>query len=371
LAPYCDNGEIGSALLADLTAPPRLPENGDAPEKLTVGIPDELKRLLAEVIQRALDERSNRLAGGIFWTDAKADYEASLRKLREFAGDAWPDLPNRLETVLRIITPSVLESLIADPGAPAPVPSLLPPFPPAALATRMVRLEFQHRMDRRIAEFCRHHVYQGKQLITASHVRRPSLYGAEHERMVLLEAAPSARPVLAGLPDSRHEQESPLQVALALHEVMAYAETLTTNSPDKTAYIISTYRRQNQLVRRVIEHVAMVCPEIWRGLVVTANTVDSCQGHEADLVVLTLVRERQTPFMRSSNRMNVAFTRAKSKMVVVGPLPAKTREGSVYAEDRTLLDHLHDYEHLVRSQCAGSTRLERAVQLTKEALAQR
>jgi superfamily I DNA and/or RNA helicase len=152
---------------------------------------------------------------------------------------------------------------------------------------------------------------------------------------------------------------------------MAYAETLTTNSPDKTAYIISTYRRQNQLVRRVIEHVAMVCPEIWRGLVVTANTVDSCQGHEADLVVLTLVRERQTPFMRSSNRMNVAFTRAKSKMVVVGPLPAKTREGSVYAEDRTLLDHLHDYEHLVRSQCAGSTRLERAVQLTKEALAQR
>jgi hypothetical protein len=371
LAPYCDNGEIGSALLADLTAPRRETEITEGPERPSSGLPDELKRLLAEVIQRALDERSTRLAGGIFWTDAKAGYEASLRQLREFAGDDWPDLPTRLENVLRIITPSVLESLLAAPDAPAPVPSLLPPFPAAALAARMVRLEFQHRMDRRIAEFCRRHVYQGKQLITASHVQRPSLYGAEHERMVLLEAVPAARQILAALPDSRHEQESPLQVALALHEVMAYAETMPTGSSDKTAYIISTYRRQNQLVRQVIEYVASVCPELWRGLVVTANTVDSCQGHEADLVVLSLVRKHQTTFMRSSNRMNVAFTRAKSKMVIVGPLPAKTKEGSAYADDRTLLDHLHDYEHLVHSQCAGSARLERAVQLTKEALTQR
>jgi hypothetical protein len=367
LAPYCDNGEVGSAILADLTAPPREAHGAESSAD-TPAIPDELKRILAEVIQNALDERSSRLGGGCFWEEAKADYEASLRKLRQATANFWPDLPARLEAALRIITPSVLESLIADETAG--IPSLLPAFPKAAMEARMVRLEYQHRMDRRIAEFSRHHVYQGKQLITASHVLRPALYGPEHERMVVLEANSSALELLQDLPNSRHEQESPMQAALALHEVLAYCEAITPGQ-EGSAYIISTYRRQNQLVRQVIEYVKLTRPELLRGLEVTANTVDSCQGHEAELVVLTMVRGTQTKFMRSRNRMNVAFTRAKSKMVVVGRLPSLTKEGRSNQADRTLLDCLHEYEHLVTSQCQASPRLRLAIKLTKEALTQR
>jgi hypothetical protein len=368
LAPYCDNGEIGSGILSDLTAPPKKSKDDDAGGHQAGKIPDEIKKLTAQAIQRALDERSARLGGGIHHEEARAEYDNSLRKLRHAAGQAWANIPDRLEEVLKIVTPSVLESLFSDAGREDALPSLLPPFPDDARLSRMVRLEYQHRMDRRIAEFCRHHVYAGKQLITARHVQRPHLYGAEHERLVLLEESPSVRSLLETIPSSGHSQESARQVALALHEVMAFAESFKDDQQGKSSYVISTYRRQNLLVRKVLEHINRSHPDIWRGLTVSANTVDSCQGHEADLVVLTMVRDHQTPFMRSTNRMNVAFTRAKSKLVVIGPLPAMTRQGKTNDADRTLLDCLHGYEHLTRSQCLGSERLELAVRLTVEAL---
>jgi superfamily I DNA and/or RNA helicase len=56
------------------------------------------------------------------------------------------------------------------------------------------------------------------------------------------------------------------------------------------------------------------------------GTVDSFQGSEADLVILSLVRNNQPPgvsalgFLRDKPRMNAALSRAKSKLVIVGSL---------------------------------------------------
>jgi superfamily I DNA and/or RNA helicase len=47
-------------------------------------------------------------------------------------------------------------------------------------------------------------------------------------------------------------------------------------------------------------------------------TVDSFQGQEADLVLLSLVRTRGIGFLDSRNRLNVAFSRAKYCQVVFG-----------------------------------------------------
>jgi hypothetical protein len=54
------------------------------------------------------------------------------------------------------------------------------------------------------------------------------------------------------------------------------------------------------------------------------GTVDGFQGNEADLVILSLVRNnagsgaRALGFLRDRRRMNVALSRAKSKLVIVG-----------------------------------------------------
>ena len=51
---------------------------------------------------------------------------------------------------------------------------------------------------------------------------------------------------------------------------------------------------------------------------VTLNTVDKFQGQEADVVYLTMVQNYRVGFLDSINRVNVAITRAKEKIVIFG-----------------------------------------------------
>lgn len=54
---------------------------------------------------------------------------------------------------------------------------------------------------------------------------------------------------------------------------------------------------------------------------ITINTVDSFQGQERDLIYISLVRcnaKSEIGFLRDYRRMNVAMTRARKKLVVVG-----------------------------------------------------
>ena len=71
------------------------------------------------------------------------------------------------------------------------------------------------------------------------------------------------------------------------------------------------------------------------------STVNSFQGSEADIVVISLVRNNQhtTPakalgFLRDSRRMNVLLSRAKWKLVLVGSLRfIEVVRGSMAGED--------------------------------------
>jgi superfamily I DNA and/or RNA helicase len=47
-------------------------------------------------------------------------------------------------------------------------------------------------------------------------------------------------------------------------------------------------------------------------------TVDKFQGREADVVFISMCRNRGIGFMDNTNRMNVALTRAKYQRVIVG-----------------------------------------------------
>ena len=47
-------------------------------------------------------------------------------------------------------------------------------------------------------------------------------------------------------------------------------------------------------------------------------TVDRFQGHEADLVFISVANTRPTSFLESPNRLNVALTRARYQRVVIG-----------------------------------------------------
>ncbi len=82
--------------------------------------------------------------------------------------------------------------------------------------------------------------------------------------------------------------------------------------------IISPYRAQVQLLRRLVRKSEFFKP--FRSLI-SVNTVDGFQGQERDIIVISLVRsndEGQIGFLRDLRRMNVAITRARMKLIILG-----------------------------------------------------
>ena len=82
--------------------------------------------------------------------------------------------------------------------------------------------------------------------------------------------------------------------------------------------IISPYRAQVQLIRRLLRKREFFKP--FRSLI-SVNSVDGFQGQERDIIVISMVRsndEGQIGFLRDLRRMNVAITRARMKLIILG-----------------------------------------------------
>jgi len=82
--------------------------------------------------------------------------------------------------------------------------------------------------------------------------------------------------------------------------------------------IISPYQQQIRYLKELIQNAPEL--EVYKDSI-TVNTIDSFQGQERDIVYLSLTRsnsERTIGFLADIRRMNVAMTRAKQKLVVIG-----------------------------------------------------
>lgn len=89
--------------------------------------------------------------------------------------------------------------------------------------------------------------------------------------------------------------------------------------------LISPYRAQVQYIRQLIKRDSFFKP--LRGLV-TVHTVDGFQGQERDVILISLVRaneEGKIGFLNDLRRMNVAITRARMKLIILGDASTLTR----------------------------------------------
>ncbi len=89
--------------------------------------------------------------------------------------------------------------------------------------------------------------------------------------------------------------------------------------------IISPYRAQVQYLRRLLMKREFFKP--FRRAI-SVNTVDGFQGQERDIIVVSLVRSNddgQIGFLRDLRRMNVAITRARMKLIIIGDKDTMTR----------------------------------------------
>lgn len=89
--------------------------------------------------------------------------------------------------------------------------------------------------------------------------------------------------------------------------------------------VISPYRAQVQYLRRLIMKREFFKP--YRRLI-TVNTVDGFQGQERDIILISMVRANENGeigFLRDLRRMNVAMTRARMKLIILGDVATLTR----------------------------------------------
>ena len=116
-------------------------------------------------------------------------------------------------------------------------------------------------------------------------------------------------------------RSNPAEARLTLNILKAYfrkigkerilAERLDTG-------VISPYKGQVHLLRSLLRKDAFFAP--YRQLL-TVNTVDGFQGQERDIILISMVRSNESGeigFLHDLRRMNVAITRARMKLILVG-----------------------------------------------------
>ena len=89
--------------------------------------------------------------------------------------------------------------------------------------------------------------------------------------------------------------------------------------------IISPYRAQVQYLKKLIKKYEFFKP--YRRLI-SVNTMAGFQGQERDVILISLVRsndEGQIGFLKDLRRMNVAMTRARMKLIILGNKDTMTK----------------------------------------------
>lgn len=112
---------------------------------------------------------------------------------------------------------------------------------------------------------------------------------------------------------------------------------LRAGVPGYLVGVISPYRHQLKLITRLFQQVsAIACEDI------EINTVDKYQGRDKSCIVVSLARSNANSnvgdLLRDWRRVNVAITRAKRKLVLIGSL--KTLKSSLLFHE--LLDLLQE-----------------------------
>ena len=110
--------------------------------------------------------------------------------------------------------------------------------------------------------------------------------------------------------------------------------------------LISPYKSQVQRLRKKVKSSTALKPV---RSAITVNTIDGFQGQERDVILISLVRandDGNIGFLRELRRMNVAITRARMKLIIVGDSETLTR----HAFYRKLYSHVQNEGKVISFQ---------------------
>lgn len=183
-------------------------------------------------------------------------------------------------------------------------------------------LTVQYRMNETLMRFSSEWFYEGR-LTAAPEVGQRSLLSLMDDPLVWVESEGAEEFVGAN-----YGRINKAEAELTLQALRNYCERLGMQriKEERVDFgIISPYRAQVQYLRHLLKRDE-VLKQLRRQI--TVNTVDAFQGQERDVICVSLVRaneQGQIGFLSDLRRMNVAMTRARMKLIILGDSATLTK----------------------------------------------
>ncbi len=177
-------------------------------------------------------------------------------------------------------------------------------------------LTVQYRMNKEIMGFSSHWFYHDR--LTAAPEVADRLVSPIDTPLMWIDTSQCH----FGEKESRTLSRSNAEEArLLIHTLRDYVEMigLTKIQDERVDFgIISPYRAQVRLIRKLLRW-----QKFFRTLrrQIAVNSVDGFQGQERDVIIISMVRDNEKGtigFLRDLRRMNVAITRARMKLIILG-----------------------------------------------------
>ncbi|MDZ5649429.1 DEAD/DEAH box helicase [Nitrospirillum sp. BR 11828] len=254
-----------------------------------------------------------------------APYKTDLKALQPVAGNEQSMFTRQLDTLQRVALPSILEILQHGAGSMGwnQETVLTDGLPQPDLERRLVSLSFQHRMHPDISAFPREQFYADDDLLhdaTGMAAQREWDYSRYARRAVWFDVARRWSKGNACVEEADVAiQELKAFAAWAEHAPKPGADPLL---PWEVA-VLTFYRPQERELRARLRKLCgqygrTSSFEFGKRVRIKLATVDRFQGQEADFVLLSFVKSGSAGFLNSPNRLNVALTRARFQMVLIG-----------------------------------------------------
>ena len=185
-------------------------------------------------------------------------------------------------------------------------------------------LKMQYRMNDEIMRFSSEWFYHG-QLTSAPEVKYRSILDYDTHMVWINTEDMDCNEEFVGESFGRINKE---EAALCIEELKKYINKIGKERllEERIDFgLISPYKAQVQYLRQLIKRDTFFKP--FRSLI-TINTVDGFQGQERDVIMISLVRaneDGQIGFLNDLRRMNVAITRARMKLIILGDASTLTK----------------------------------------------
>lgn len=179
----------------------------------------------------------------------------------------------------------------------------------------VVMLQEQYRMHQTIMRFSSNQFYGGGLMAHPSVAERLLLPG--NEPLLFIDTAGCGYEEETEGTSLFNTEEAQFLIKYLLHTVQQLKDVYEPQSFPSIA-VISPYKHQVEVLKeKVLQADALTDV----AAAITVNTIDSFQGQERDAVYISMTRSNTDNiigFLSDIRRMNVAMTRARKKLVVIG-----------------------------------------------------